>query len=67
MKKEYVVVRIDAAPDASPYVILSSSKNDFICCGFEMFILASVSGLLISNAVLIRAILALVIFFGIPE
>ena len=29
MKKEYVVVRIDAAPDASPYVIISlSSKKD---------------------------------------
>jgi len=29
MKKEYVVVRIDAAPDASPYVIVSlSSKKD---------------------------------------
>ena len=29
MKKEYVVVRIDAAADASPYVIISlSSKKD---------------------------------------
>ena len=29
MKKESVVVRIDAAPDASPYVIVSlSSKKD---------------------------------------
>ena len=29
MKKEYVVVRVDAAPDASPYVIVSlSSKKD---------------------------------------
>ena len=29
MKKEYVVVRIDAAPDAAPYVIVSlSSKKD---------------------------------------
>ena len=29
MKKEYVVVRIDAAPDASPYVIVAlSSKKD---------------------------------------
>ena len=29
MKKEYVVVRIDAAADASPYVIVSlSSKKD---------------------------------------
>jgi len=29
MKKEYVVVRIDAAPAASPYVIVSlSSKKD---------------------------------------
>ena len=29
MKKEYVVVRIDAAPDTAPYVIVSlSSKKD---------------------------------------
>jgi len=29
MKKEYVVVRIDAAPDAAPYVVVSlSSKKD---------------------------------------
>ena len=29
MKKEYVVVRIDAAPDKAPYVIVSlSSKKD---------------------------------------
>ena len=29
MKKEYVVMRVDAAPDASPYVIVSlSSKKD---------------------------------------
>jgi hypothetical protein len=29
MKKEYVVVRIDAAPDTAPYVIISlSSKKD---------------------------------------
>ena len=29
MRKEYVVVRVDAAPDASPYVIVSlSSKKD---------------------------------------
>ena len=29
MRKEYVVVRIDAAPDTAPYVIISlSSKND---------------------------------------
>ena len=29
MKKEYIVVRIDAAADASPYVIISlSSKKD---------------------------------------
>ena len=29
MRKEYVVVRIDAAPDASPYVVVSlSSKKD---------------------------------------
>ena len=29
MKKEYVVVRIDAAPDAAPYVLVSlSSKKD---------------------------------------
>jgi len=27
MKKEYIVVRIDAAPDASPYVIVSLSSN----------------------------------------
>ena len=27
MKKEYVVVRIDAAPDASPYVIVSLSSK----------------------------------------
>ena len=30
MKKEYVVVRIDAAPDGAPYVIVSlSSTKDF--------------------------------------
>jgi len=30
MKKEYVVVRIDAAPDGSPYVVISlSSTKDF--------------------------------------
>ena len=30
MKKEYVVVRIDAAPDGAPYVIVSlSSSKDF--------------------------------------
>jgi hypothetical protein len=30
MKKEYVVVRIDAAPDGAPYVVLSlSSTKDF--------------------------------------
>ena len=30
MKKEYVVVRIDAAPDGAPYVIISlSSTKDF--------------------------------------
>ena len=29
MRKEYVVVRIDAAPDAAPYVVVSlSSKKD---------------------------------------
>ena len=29
MRKEYVVVRVDAAPDASPYVTVSlSSKKD---------------------------------------
>ena len=29
MKKEYVVVRIDAAPDGAPYVVVSlSSKKD---------------------------------------
>ena len=29
MRKEYVVVRIDAAPDAAPYVVVSlSSKTD---------------------------------------
>ena len=29
MRKEYVVVRVDAAPDASPYVVVSlSSKKD---------------------------------------
>jgi hypothetical protein len=29
MRKEYVVVRIDAAPDAAPYVVISlSSKKD---------------------------------------
>ena len=29
MRKEYVVVRIDAAPDTSPYVVVSlSSKKD---------------------------------------
>ena len=29
MRKEYVVVRVDAAPDTSPYVIVSlSSKKD---------------------------------------
>ena len=29
MRKEYVVIRIDAAPDASPYVVVSlSSKKD---------------------------------------
>ena len=29
MKKEYVVVRIDAAPDGAPYVVVSlSSKED---------------------------------------
>ena len=29
MRKEYVVIRIDAAPDAAPYVIVSlSSKKD---------------------------------------
>ena len=29
MQKEYVVVRIDAAPDAAPYVVVSlSSKKD---------------------------------------
>lgn len=27
MKKEYVVVRIDAAPDGSPYVIISLSST----------------------------------------
>ena len=30
MKKEYVVVRIDAAPDGAPYVVISlSSAKDF--------------------------------------
>ena len=30
MKKEYVVVRIDAAPDGAPYVVVSlSSTKDF--------------------------------------
>ncbi len=30
MKKEYVIVRIDAAPDGAPYVVLSlSSTKDF--------------------------------------
>lgn len=30
MKKEYVVVRIDASPDGSPYVVVSlSSSKDF--------------------------------------
>ena len=30
MKKEYVVVRIDAAPDGAPYVVVSlSSPKDF--------------------------------------
>ena len=30
MKKEYVVVRIDAAPDGAPYVVISlSSTKDF--------------------------------------
>ena len=29
MRKEYVVIRIDAAPDAAPYVVVSlSSKKD---------------------------------------
>ena len=29
MRKEYIVVRVDAAPDASPYVVVSlSSKKD---------------------------------------
>ena len=29
MRKEFVVVRIDAAPDAAPYVVVSlSSKKD---------------------------------------
>jgi hypothetical protein len=29
MRKEYVVIRVDAAPDASPYVVVSlSSKKD---------------------------------------
>ena len=29
VKKEYVVMRIDAAPDAAPYVVVSlSSKKD---------------------------------------
>ena len=28
MRKEYVVVRIDAAPDTSPYVVVSLSKKD---------------------------------------
>lgn len=27
MKKEYVIIRIDAAPEGSPYVILSLSSN----------------------------------------
>ena len=30
MKKEYVIVRIDAAPDGAPYVVVSlSSSKDF--------------------------------------
>ncbi len=44
----------------------SSSRNVFICWGFEMFIFASNSVLSISNAVLINAIFASAIFFGIP-
>jgi len=27
MRKEYVVIRIDAAPDAAPYVVVSLSSN----------------------------------------
>ena len=48
-------------------MLFSSSRNDFRCWGFEILILASVSVLLISNAVLISAILAWFTFFGIPE